>query len=144
MSDPYDYSDPGLARGAAMFRTVFGDAYGGYLARQMHEGAVGINRVIMTQIAPTIWERDGLPIKTRLFVAISTLAALGRDDVKFFMRGALAQGASRAEIEEVLLVVGLETGFPAATRAARSLDEAEAEHRAFMADYAARAESADD
>lgn len=144
MSEAYDYSDPGLARGAAMFRSVFGEAYGGYLARQMHEGAVGINRVIMTQIAPNIWERDGLPMKTRLFIAIATLATLGRDDVKYFMRGALAQGATRTEIEEVLLVVGLETGFPAATRAARYLDDAEAEHAAFMTEYAASTERADD
>lgn len=140
MSDPYDYSDPDLARGAAMFRAVFGDVYGGYLARQLHEGAVGINRIVMTQIAPNIWERDGLPMKTRLFVAIATLATLARDDVKFFMRGALAQGATRQEIEEVLLVVGLETGFPAATRAARFLDDAEAEHAAFMAEHGEKSE----
>lgn len=137
MSDRYDYSDPALARGAAMFRAVFGDAYGDFLARQLHEGAVGLNRVVMTQIAPNIWEREALPMKTRLFVAIASLATLGRDDVKFFMRGAFAHGATRAEIEDVLLVVGLESGFPAATRAARTLDEAEAEHAAFVAEYEA-------
>lgn len=142
MSDPYEYSDPDLARGAAMFRAVFGDLYGGHLARQMHEGAVGINRVIMTQIAPQVWEREGLPMKVRHFVAIASLAALGRDDVKFFMRGALCQGASRQELEEVLLLVGLETGFPAATRAARHLEEALAEHAAFMAEHGGDLETA--
>jgi alkylhydroperoxidase/carboxymuconolactone decarboxylase family protein YurZ len=137
MASDYEYDDPALARGAAMFRSVFGEEYGGYLARQLHEGAVSLNRFVMTQVAPNVWERDGLPMTTRLLIAISVLAAHGRDDVKFFMRGALAQGVTRQEIEEALIITGLETGFPNATLGARNLDAAEKEHAEFMAAYAA-------
>ena len=131
----YSYDTPDLARAVAMFKATFGEAYGGYLARQVHEGAVGVNRFIMGQVGPMVWMRDKLDIKIRMFVAIASLQTLGRAEVKFFMRGAFANGATREEIEEVLIVVGMEAGFPSAALAAQRLDEAEREHLAFMAEY---------
>jgi 4-carboxymuconolactone decarboxylase len=133
----YSYDEPDLARAAEMFKATFGEAYGGYLARQVHEGPVGINRFIMCQVGPIVWMRDKLDIKIRMFVAIASLQTLGRAEVKFFMRGAFANGATREEIEEVLIVTGMEAGFPCAALAAQRLDEAEREHLAFMADYEA-------
>ncbi len=135
--DGYRYDDPDLARGAAMFKAMFGEVYGAELCKQLHEGPVGINRFIMTQIGPMVWNRDKLDMKTRMFVALAVLAALGRDDTSFFMRGAFCNGATREEIEEVLIVTGQEAGFPCATRAARRLDEAEAAHRDMMARHLA-------
>ncbi len=98
--DGYRYDDPDLARGAAMFKAMFGEVYGAELCKQLHEGPVGINRFIMTQIGPMVWNRDKLDMKTRMFVALAVLAALGRDDTSFFMRGAFCNGATREEIEE--------------------------------------------
>lgn len=141
MKDEYQYDEPDLARAAEMFKKTFGELYGGYLCRQLHEGPVGINRFVMCQIGPLVWMRDTLPIKTRMFVAITALVTLGREDVKYFMRGAFCHGATREEIEEVLIVAGLEAGFPAAIMAARRLDEAEREHRAFMAEHGPRSET---
>lgn len=138
--EEYRYEDPALARAADMFRKTFGELYGSYLCRQLHEGPIGINRFVMCEIGPLVWMRDTLPIKTRMFVAIATLTALNRDDVKFFMRGAFCHGATREEIEEVLIVAGQEAGYPAAIAAARRLDEAEREHAAFMAEYGSPAE----
>lgn len=135
--DEYKYDTPDLQRAVDMFVAVFGEAYGGYLSRQVHEGALGINRFIMCHFAPMVWERDGLDLRTRLLVAIGSLQTLGRDEVKFFMRGAFCNGISRAEIEEVLILVGLEAGMASAMRAGRYLDDAEAEHNVFMAEYEA-------
>jgi 4-carboxymuconolactone decarboxylase len=138
MSDEgYSYDDPELARGAAMFKSMFGEIYGGELCKQLHEGPVGMNRFVMTQIGPMVWDRDGLDMKTRMFVALAVLAALGREDTRFFMRGAFCNGATRAEIEEVLIVTGQEAGFPCATLAAKRLDEAEAQHNEMMARHEA-------
>lgn len=142
MTDDYRYDDPALARAAEMFKKTFGELYGGYLCRQLHEGPVGINRFVMCEIGPLVWMRDTLPIKTRMFVAIATLTALNREDVKYFMRGAFCHGATRAEIEEVLIVAGQEAGYPAAITAARRLDEAEREHLAFMAEHGGEAVAA--
>jgi 4-carboxymuconolactone decarboxylase len=137
MEDRYSYDSPELARAAEMFKAVFGEAYGGSLCRQLHEGAVGINRFVMAEIGPLVWMRDVLPTKIRMFIAIASLATLGRAEVKFFMRGAFANGATREEIEEVLIITGQEAGFPCATLAAQRLDEAEREHKEFMAQYEA-------
>jgi 4-carboxymuconolactone decarboxylase len=136
MSDD-GYDDPDLARGAAMFKNMFGEIYGADLCRQLHEGPVGLNRFVMTQIGPMVWDRDGLDMKTRMFVALAVLAALGREDTRFFMRGAFCNGATREEIEEVLIITGQEAGFPCATRAAQRLDEAEAQHKEMMARHEA-------
>jgi alkylhydroperoxidase/carboxymuconolactone decarboxylase family protein YurZ len=135
--DGYTYDDPDLARGAAMFKTMFGEIYGAELCKQLHEGPVGLNRFVMTQIGPLVWDRDELDMKTRMFVALAVLAALGREDTRFFMRGAFCNGATREEIEEVLIVTGQEAGFPCATRAAQRLDEAEAQHKEMMARHEA-------
>ncbi|WP_404478150.1 carboxymuconolactone decarboxylase family protein [Novosphingobium sp. BL-52-GroH] len=133
----YAYDDPDLARGAANFKRMFGEIYGSELCSQLHEGPVGMNRFVMTQIGPMVWERDGLDMKTRMFVALAVLAALGREETRFFMRGALCNGATRAEIEEVLIVTGQEAGFPCAALAAKRLDEAEAQHNEMMERFAA-------
>ncbi|MDR2872802.1 MAG: carboxymuconolactone decarboxylase family protein [Xanthomonadaceae bacterium] len=135
--DGYTYDDSALARGAANFKHMFGEIYGAELCKQLHEGAVGMNRFVMTQVGPLVWERDGLDMKTRMFVALAVLAALGREDTRFFMRGAFCNGATREEIEEVLIVTGQEAGFPCAARAAERLDEAEAQHKAMMARHEA-------
>lgn len=135
--DPYTYDEPDEKAARDNFIMMFGQAYGGYLARQVHEGSVGINRFIMCDIGPRIWGRDKLDLKTRMFVAIASLATLGRGDVKFFIRGAFCNGATREEVEEVLLVTGQEAGYPCAALAGRHLDEAEREHLEFMAAYEA-------
>lgn len=141
MTAPYDYeSDPEVARGAANFKQMFGEIYGKELCSQLHEGPVGINRFIMCTIGPEVWERDKLDMKTRMYVALAVLAALGRAETKFFMRGAFCNGATREEIEEVLIVTGQEAGFPCAALAAKRLDEAEEEHAAMMARHHANEE----
>jgi hypothetical protein len=133
--DGYSYDDPDLARARDMFISMFGPIYGAELCKQLHQGPVGMNRFIMTQIGPLVWERDGLDMKTRMFVALAVLAALGREDTRFFMRGAFCNGATRAEIEEVLIVTGQEAGYPCVARAAERLDEAEKAHLEMMAKY---------
>ena len=135
--DPYNYDEPEAKAARDNFIMMFGPVYGAHLARQVHEGAVGINRFIMCDIGPRIWGRDKLDMKTRMFVAIASLATLAREDVKFFIRGAFCNGATREEVEEVLLVTGQEAGYPCAALAGRRLDEAEREHLEFMAAHAA-------
>ena len=79
-----------------------------------------------------IWERDVLTRRERSFVAIATLASVGAlTRLPIHVRGALHHGASREEIEEVLLTVmgyaghGLGTSALAVARAV--IDEAAAE-----------------
>ena len=134
MQSPYD---PELERGFAMFRKVFGEELGSHLAQKFSAKSGSMSQVVMTRIAPEIWERDNLDIRTKLLCAVAIFAAIGNDEVKLFMRGAMVHGCTFQEIEDVLLLAGLETGFPNAMAASRLLDEAVDEQQRFEADMGA-------
>lgn len=62
-----------------------------------------------------VWTRPGLPLKTRSLINIGMLAALNRShELAIHVQGALNNGCTREEIQEVLLQVGAYCGAPAA------------------------------
>jgi 4-carboxymuconolactone decarboxylase len=82
----------------------------------------------------TVWCREGLDLKTRSFLTLAMLAALGRShEIKGHVRGALNNGATVAELQEVLLHAGVYCGAPLAVDAFRAAQECLCER----ADYAA-------
>lgn len=71
------------------------------------------------------WQRDGLPRSTRSLVTIAMLAALkAPTEMKGHVRGALNNGCTVEEIQEVLLHSLLYCGAPAAQEAFRAAKEA--------------------
>ena len=71
-----------------------------------------------------VWQREGLDLKTRSLVTVAMLIALGKQhELKGHVRGALNNGASVAEIQEVLLHASIYCGVPAAVEAYRSAAE---------------------
>jgi alkylhydroperoxidase/carboxymuconolactone decarboxylase family protein YurZ len=65
-----------------------------------------------------IWQRPGLTRRERSFVAISALATLGsKDRLKLHVGAALNHGATRAEVEEVILTLMVYAGHARATEA---------------------------
>jgi 4-carboxymuconolactone decarboxylase len=72
----------------------------------------------------TVWCREGLDLKTRSFITLSMLAALGRtQELKGHVRGALNNGATIDEIREVLLHATVYCGVPLAVDAFRAAQE---------------------
>ncbi|MEH6472033.1 MAG: carboxymuconolactone decarboxylase family protein [Halopseudomonas sp.] len=70
------------------------------------------------------WQRDGLPRSTRSLVTIAMLTALkAPTELKGHVRGALNNGCSVEEIQEVLLHSLLYCGAPAAQEAFRAAKE---------------------
>ena len=60
-----------------------------------------------------VWSRPGLPLKTRSFMSIAFLAALGKhDELRTHIRGALNNGATAEELSEVLLQSAVYCGIP--------------------------------
>lgn len=60
-----------------------------------------------------VWSRPGLPRKTRSFLSMAFLAALGKhSEFRTHVRGAIHNGATREEISEVLLQAALYCGMP--------------------------------
>ena len=71
-----------------------------------------------------VWQREGLDLKTRSLITVAMLTALGKQhELKGHVRGALNNGASVAEIQEVLLHASIYCGVPSAVEAFRSAAE---------------------
>ncbi|NMM19674.1 MAG: 4-carboxymuconolactone decarboxylase [Rhodoferax sp.] len=71
-----------------------------------------------------VWQREGLDLKTRSLITVAMLTALGKQhELKGHVRGALNNGATVAEIQEVLLHASIYCGVPAAVEAFRSAAE---------------------
>ena len=72
----------------------------------------------------TSWCRDGLDLKTRSLITLSMLTALGRPtEIKGHVRGAINNGATLVEIQEVLMHAAIYCGMPLAIDAFRSANE---------------------
>ena len=62
-----------------------------------------------------VWNRPGLPRKTRSMLNLAMLAALGKEhELKLHINGSLNNGLTREEIREVFLQVAIYCGVPAA------------------------------
>ena len=71
-----------------------------------------------------IWNRPGLPRKTRSVLNLGMLVALGKEhELKLHINGALNNGLSKDEIKEVLLQTAIYCGVPAAVVAFRAARE---------------------
>jgi 4-carboxymuconolactone decarboxylase len=65
-----------------------------------------------------IWSRPGLTRQERSIVTLTVLAALQHEEeLAMHVKAALRNGLSEAQIQEVLLQVGLYAGVPVANRA---------------------------
>jgi 4-carboxymuconolactone decarboxylase len=70
------------------------------------------------------WQRDALDLKTRSLITVAMLTALGKQhELKGHVRGALNNGATPEEIQEVLLHAAIYCGVPTAVEAFRSASE---------------------
>jgi 4-carboxymuconolactone decarboxylase len=70
------------------------------------------------------WQRDGISLKTRSIVTVSMLVALGRmHELKIHVRGALNNGVTKEELQEIFMHASVYCGFPAAVDAFRTAAE---------------------
>ena len=70
------------------------------------------------------WQRGVLDLKTRSLVTVAMLTALGKShELKGHVRGALNNGASQEEIQEVLLHAAVYCGVPTAVEGFRAAAE---------------------
>src|SRR5882672_4083940 len=71
-----------------------------------------------------VWNRPGLPKKTRSMLNLAMLSALGKEhELKLHLNGSLNSGVTKEEIREVLLQVAIYCGVPAAVVAFRCAKE---------------------
>jgi 4-carboxymuconolactone decarboxylase len=71
-----------------------------------------------------VWTRPGLDKKTRSMLNLAMLTALNRpNEVRLHVRGAINNGVTKAEIQEVLLQTCIYCGVPAALESFRIASE---------------------
>jgi 4-carboxymuconolactone decarboxylase len=111
-------------KGLATRREVMGDAF----VDRALAATTPFNQPIQDHISRAawgdVWQRDGLDRKTRSLITVAMLTALGKqNELKGHVRGALNNGATVQEIQEVLLHAAIYCGVPASVEAFRSAAE---------------------
>lgn len=112
--------DETYQKGIQNRRDVLGAAHVDRSLAQVSEFARPIQEMVTEYVWGGIWSRDGLERKTRSLINIAMLSALNRShELAVHVRGALTNGVSVEEIQEVLLQVAVYVGAPAALESFR-------------------------
>lgn len=133
MAQQHFDENPTFTQGLAIRREVLGEAHVG---RSLQTALDDPFLIPIQQMATEygwgyVWSRPGLPRKTRSFLSLAFLAALGKHaEFRTHVRGAVHNGATREEISEVLMQAALYCGVPVGLECFRLakevLDEMEA------------------
>jgi len=116
--------DESYQQGLATRREVMGDAF----VDRALAGTTPFTQPIQDHISRAawgdVWQREGLDRKTRSLITVAMLTALGKqNELKGHVRGALNNGATVVEIQEVLLHAAVYCGVPTSVEAFRSAAE---------------------
>jgi 4-carboxymuconolactone decarboxylase len=119
-------------QGMAVRRAVLGDAYVDRSLQGGTEFRKPMQELVTEFCWGAVWSREGLDRKTRSLVNIGMLTALNRStELAAHVRGAVNNGATKEEIQEVLLQTAVYCGMPAGLEsfrvAERVFDELAAE-----------------
>ena len=108
--------EPGaVERGMEIRREVLGDDYVDRVTAPSTEAGQAFQDLITVYCWGSIWSRSQLSRRDRSLMTLSMLAALNRPhEIALHVVGALNNGASPEEIEEVFLHVAPYAGVPAA------------------------------
>ncbi len=95
-------------------KKVLGDAYVEHSLDQANDFTMPFQELVTEYCWDYIWNRPGLPHKTRSLLNLAMLCALNRpNELRIHVRGALNNGCTAEEIQEVFLQVSVYCGVPA-------------------------------
>jgi 4-carboxymuconolactone decarboxylase len=68
-----------------------------------------------------VWQRSALPLATKSLAMVAMMAAAGHQaELRVHLKGAIQNGCKPEEIQEILLLVAMYCGIPAANEAHRA------------------------
>ncbi|MGC1238445.1 MAG: 4-carboxymuconolactone decarboxylase [Acidimicrobiales bacterium] len=109
--------------GLRIRREVLGTEHVDRSLAEVSEFARPIQELVTEYCWGTVWSREGLPRATRSLLNIAMLTALNRShELGVHVRGALTNGVTPEEIQEVLLQAAIYVGVPAALESFRVAD----------------------
>ena len=85
-------------------------------------GAFGepLQNIINAYAYGDVWSRPALPMATKSLAMIAMMAAVGRqNELRVHVKGALTNGCTAEQIQEILLLVAMYCGIPLANEAHR-------------------------
>ena len=108
-------NDERYRRGLAKLNEIDGKQGGAVLAA-LGDIAPDFARLVVEFPFGDIYSRPGIDLKTREIAVVAALAALGTaaPQLKVHIHGALNTGNSREEVVEVIMMMAVYAGFPAA------------------------------
>lgn len=107
-------------QGLRVRREVLGDAHVERSLAQVSDFSRPIQELVTEYCWGEIWSRDGLPRATRSLINIAMLTALNRShELGVHVRGAINNGVTEQEIQEVLLQTAIYVGVPASLESFR-------------------------
>ena len=116
--------DSQFDKGLARRKQVMGEDFVARAFSTMTDFTRPIQEHITRKAWGDVWQREGLDLKTRSLITVAMLIALGKQhELKGHVRGALNNGVTPAELQEVLLQAAVYCGVPAAVEAFRSAAE---------------------
>jgi 4-carboxymuconolactone decarboxylase len=111
-------------KGLSVRREVLGDEYVDKALNAATDFTKPLQDLVTENCWGEIWTRDAISKRTRSLITIATLAALkAPTEIKLHVRGALRNGCTVEEIQEVLLQATVYCGVPAGIDAFRAAKE---------------------
>ena len=111
-------------QGMAVRREVLGDDYVNRAIKGATDFTKPLQDIVTGNCWGEIWTRKAIPKAIRSLITIATLAALrATTELKVHVHGALRNGCSVEEIQEVLLQSTVYCGVPAGIEAFRAAKE---------------------
>jgi 4-carboxymuconolactone decarboxylase len=127
-----------LEEGLEVRREVLGREHVDRSLVEASEFARPMQELVTEYCWGAVWSRPGLDRKTRSLLNLAMLTALNRrHELELHVRGALTNGVTVSEIQEVLLQAAVYCGVPAAMDAFRAAEKVIAEHGAVAEDAVA-------
>jgi 4-carboxymuconolactone decarboxylase len=115
-------------QGLEIRRSVLGAEYVDKSIQNATEFNMPMQELVTEYCWGEIWARPGLPKKTRSMINLAMITALNRPhELKLHVRGAINNGLTKDEIQEVFLQTAIYCGVPAAIDSFRSAMEVFAE-----------------
>lgn len=116
--------DSQFDKGLATRKQVMGEDFVANAFGKATDFSHPIQQYITRNAWGDVWQRPGLDMKTRSMITVAMLVAMGKQhELKGHVRGALNNGVTPAEIQEVLLHASIYCGLPAAVEAFRTAAE---------------------
>ena len=116
--------DDRYSTGLTVRRSVLGEAHVERAETRTTEFDADFQRFITEGAWGSVWSRPGLDKRTRSMLVIALMAALGHEEeLALHVRATRNTGATADDIKEVLLMVAVYAGVPAANAAIRIAKE---------------------